>query len=519
MKNFSNTLIKSIKIYIVPIIFVFVNIVLSVILHWPYIRETIWEWRPAHTLLITFWFKQEGISLLNYQAPLFGHPWQVPLEFPLYQAICTIISDIFSISILTASHLTSLLIFFISAIFLLLICYDFFDNIFDACVIFTVYLWLPYNFVYSNEILIDYFALTLALGFIYFAMRWFYKPNNLLLGISAIIFVSLGSLVKVTTMPVIFLPFIFLLIRSLKTQGLKPDSLKHPKQLLFFINTHKTFIIMLILMVLIPLLTVIFWTKYTDEIKLANPFTAWLSSGNLKGWNYGTLSEKLSLENWWRWISNIFNYFLSGILLIFPVLSLILVSRAPAKSRELIISSILGIFITIFIFFHLYLHEYYYIAISAYISILIGYGLSWIIQYLNNQRNLWLSFIFLILFGVFVISPGLTRYKEFRHEVDLYHKYLETHYYKYAQKVREYTPSDEYIVLIQEDWESYLVLAAERKAFVLNPRNRDLFTCETISGYPYSTVIGPPESMDTIRVLNCFTSYEQVASNIFKVYK
>ena len=170
--TFNSNVAKQVKSNAYPIGFVLANIILSILVHWPWIRELPWDWRPAQTLITTFWLKQEGISLFSYQTPLFGSPWRVPFEFPLYQAVSAIVSNVFSINIITASHLTSLLVFYISAFFLLLICYNFFQELFTSCVIFSVYLWLPYNFIYSNEILIDYLALALALGFIFFIIKY-----------------------------------------------------------------------------------------------------------------------------------------------------------------------------------------------------------------------------------------------------------------------------------------------------------------------------------------------------------
>ena len=51
-------------------------------------------WRAIQTEMTSYWFQKEGIDLLNYQTPLYGPPWQIPFEFPLYQASATILAKI-----------------------------------------------------------------------------------------------------------------------------------------------------------------------------------------------------------------------------------------------------------------------------------------------------------------------------------------------------------------------------------------------------------------------------------------
>ena len=487
------------------------NILISIIGHWPWISENSWGWRPAQTLLTTYWFKLEGISLFSYQTPLFGPPWQVPFEFPLYQAVSTIMANLSSINIQTASHITSLVIFYTSAIFLFLICNEYFPDIFIACAIFAVYIWFPFTFFYSNEILIDFMALTFALGFIYLAIKWFKKPTNISLGILAILFVSLGSLVKITTTPIIVIPFLLVFIRSLKDQGFTY------KESLSFVNTHKTFLTFVILMAIIPLSLTFLWTNHADSIKLSNPFTVFLTSKNLKDWNYGTISQKLNLKYWWVFILNIKKYFFVGDSIFLVLISLGLTIKASNKVREIIISSLFGSMLTIFIFFNLYNQIQYYIAISAFMSILIGYGLSWIIKIIRRQNRVWLTLLFIIIFGSTVIYPCVEEFKEYRNIVNSYKVYFESGYIAIAQKARKNTPIDGYIISIQDTWIPIIALLSERKVFILHPDNRELFTCDIINGINYRTVVGSPDSSDAKKVLSCFNHYKQLDSGIFSV--
>ena len=519
MKNKLSGMIAFAKAYRYPLIFILINLLASLIYHFPFLREDNWFWRASQTYITSFWFKQEGINLINYQTPLFGPPWQVPYEFPLYQALCVIVSNVFSIHILTASHITSLLIFYTSAILLMLICFQYFEDLFTATVIFSVYLWIPYNFLYSNEILIDFMALMFALGFIYLMTCWFDNPHHWLMALFAIISLSLGSMVKVTTMPIIVIPFIFRFFHGLKNQGFNFTSFYKPTEIINFVKEHRLFTLFTVLMVLIPLIATVLWTNFTDGIKFANPSIVGLSSAGLKDWNFGTWEQKLDLNNWLKWLSNIRLYYLSGFVMLFALLPCLLIFKMTAKSRELIIASALGSFLSIFIFFNLYLHEYYYISISACMSILIGYGLSRVIQFVQKRSNVWLSFSLMLLLGFFIIYPQIQLYDSFRQSVNDYHKYMEEDFYSIGRSAKEVTPPGEYIIIVQENWEPYIAVATERKVFLFTHMSRGFFNCNMLLPYPYTTLIGPSDNADTQKALACYDHYQEVSPEVYRLYK
>ncbi len=123
-------------------------------------------WRSSHTLWTSYWFQKEGIQLFHYQTPLFGYPWEVPFEFPLYQALSAIFANLSGLDITLASRLTAVIIFYASAILLFLLLLEVIQNRPLTLIILTVYLWLPFSVAYSTEILIDYLSLALALGYL-----------------------------------------------------------------------------------------------------------------------------------------------------------------------------------------------------------------------------------------------------------------------------------------------------------------------------------------------------------------
>ncbi len=500
-------------------VFFVLNYGLHIVAQWPWLRESAWFWRAAHTLLVTFWFQQEGISLFHYQLPIFGPPWQVPLEFPLYQAACALLSRISTLDLLTASHLTSLLVFYFAAFLLYRVGRHFLPGRAAPILIFIVFLWQPYNFNYSKEILIDYSALMLNLGALALAIKWFARPHKIWPAVFSALLLALGGMVKVTTLPVVFLPFLFLLLGSLQELGFQIAWFLHPRQLLAFITKNRLYFAMLLLLVLLPLAATALWTHHADVIKAASPYTAWLTSSQQKEWNFGTWQQKLDLRYWRDYFVQMQRYFFPGGVILLPIIGWLGLLRASPRTRQFILSALLGTLLTIFIFFGLYFHEYYYIAVSANISILIGYGLERLLHLLQGWKKAWLWLLTAALMIAVIILPMRNAFLGFRAYID--HELLNPHarYVALGQAARDVTPVGDAVILIQRDWEPDLALAVERKAFQVNFLNSYLFTCDRLDGANYTTLVAWIDSPDVQKVLACFSSYQQVQPGVYRVYR
>jgi len=108
------------------------------------------------------------------------------------------------------------------------------------------------------------------------------------------------------------------------------------------------------------LVTAISWTIYADSLKNLNPLAKeFITSSNLQGWNWGTLQQRLSLENWNRIASWSVQYGTGSIyvLMLLPLWG-VLTSK---KDRLFIGLSLLGFLSGPLIFFNLYFIHYYYL--------------------------------------------------------------------------------------------------------------------------------------------------------------
>jgi hypothetical protein len=494
------------------------NLVLSIFPRLPFFNDVSSWWRPSHTLLTAFWFQKEGIRLVDYQTPLYGPPFQVPLEFPLYQAVTAVFSSGAGINLTISAHIISLVLFYLSALFLLLLCLEFVDSKVLCFVILTVYLWLPYDIRYSTEILPDYFSVALALSYLYWLCKWLARPRNYLWFFLAVLSGCLGALVKITTMPIVMIPAVLMTLDGIRSWGIDLKELFSPRKFIGYVKKHAGSFFLLAVIAVLPLASILAWVRYTDAVKQANIYTEWLTTANESSWWAGTLSQKLSYAEWLGKFDNIRNFFLSGAMLVFPVAGVACLNKLSAKSRSVFGSALAGTLLAIFIFFNSYFHEYYYIAVSALISVVVGFGVYGLYRFVLQKRAWWHVFSGILL--LFIIMAAAGQYAFIRRTADQEKNHQLDVLVPLAQKVAAVTPADGYVISFQWDWYADFLFFAQRKGLIISPREEPKFTCESVTPYRYTTVVvvdGPADAPGVSEVLKCFGTVEEVEPGLYTV--
>jgi hypothetical protein len=284
------------------------------------------------------------------------------------------------------------------------------------------------------------------------------------------------------------------------------------------VKNHKSSLLLLAAIAILPLLSAVLWVKYEDGIKQANVYTAWLTSGGSSDWWYGTWVQKLSYAEWTGKFTNITNYFLFGAIMIFPILGLVSLNKMPFKSQCVFGSALTGAWLTIFIFFNLYFHEYYYIAVAALLSVLIGFGVYGLYKF-YLQRNIWWKVISAILL-FFIIMEGYEKFAFILKTVQTEINYTNKVFIPLANRVAAITPENEYIISVQDDWYPDMMLYSQRKGLIIIPEVQGKFTCESVTKYPYTTVVvlnRPVNTAEKLGILGCFKSVELIEPGVYKV--
>ena len=79
-------------------------------------NNTLYGWhgfRQTQTAITSYYTIKEGFKL-NYITPILGRPWSIPMEFPLYQWIVSVLVLITRINLDQAGRLITLLFFYLS---------------------------------------------------------------------------------------------------------------------------------------------------------------------------------------------------------------------------------------------------------------------------------------------------------------------------------------------------------------------------------------------------------------------
>ncbi len=322
--------------------------------------------RQTQTAYVALLFHQQGIDLFHAQLPVLGPPWEIPLEFPLFQALASLVMDV-GVAPDLALRLTALACFFVTAALLWALVRRIASPVaaFAALVLFV---FSPFALVWSRAELIEYLATAAALGWLLVGMRWRDRGG----AAWWVLAVSLGCvalLVKVTTGVFWILPL--LAYRPVGGETWR-SLISTPRRALAWAAV-----------LFVPFAVAYAWTAYADSIKAATPLTAWLTSSQLVEWNFGTIAQRLDPNTWFTILARAGTEF-GGPLAALFVVGVLAIARA--KRQRLLWVAVLGTAtLPILVFFNLYwIHDYYLIAVSPGIAMVQGLLVAYLLEPLRK---------------------------------------------------------------------------------------------------------------------------------------
>jgi Dolichyl-phosphate-mannose-protein mannosyltransferase len=310
--------------------------------------------RQTQTAFTARIFHEEGIDLLHPKLPVFGPPWEVPFEFPLFQAAAAGVMDV-GVPEDTALRLTGLASFILAGGLLWLLVRRQAGWL-GATVGLGVFLFSPLGISWGRAALIEYLALAASLAFALTGMRWREGRSGLWFA-AALALGCVATLVKITTAVFWVAPFALLAVA-------RDDD---PQTRRSWTGAW--------LLSITPVLVGLAWTRYADGIKAASDATAWLTSSRLVDWSFGSIPQRQDLGAWTSIWTNV-ALLAGGIALLFLIYPAIRFALARRQIRfwTWIASTVAG---PILVFFNLYVvHDYYSIAVSGSIAALVGLGVA-----------------------------------------------------------------------------------------------------------------------------------------------
>lgn len=414
--------------------------------------------RQAQTAITIQDYVNHGYSLFNYRTPVFGEPWAVPFEFPIYQTSVYIVLWLFRLgpeSISFVARSVSLLYFFATAFMIYVLVKKYFTNSNIARVSTVFFLLCPFNIIWGKSVLPDYCSVFFALLYTFFILKFLEYPkiHFMILGVLT---GSLSYLSKSTSMFPIIILLAVVILKKIYDDFICDFSIEKIKVTL---KLKYKFYLLLFLMCIIPVLVYYPWQIYSDHIKESSPLTSWLTSQNLKSWNFGTAEQKFSFKNWELIFGRLNSYFLPFSL---PILLLIFPFLFEKEKKSILILGALGFssFLTIFCLFNLYyIHDYYLIAVTPFLSVICGFVLYqiWKLLSKSNFFIIILSVFFTFLMFITPINTYLKKSQDSPPITVLIADYLQ-----------QTTAPDEYIIITDQTWSSEQLFAANRRGMMLN---------------------------------------------------
>ncbi len=417
------------------------------------------EFRQMQTALSAHWLRENGFQLA-YETPLFGPPWSIPLEFPLYQAAVAGLARALDIGIEPAGRAVSLGFFLatLPAVYLLagLLGLEGRRRLWPVATVTLAPLYL----FYGRAVMIETTALCFAVWFL-FAVGRAVRDNCVACAAGATVFATLAALAKVTTF-VVFAPAAGLIAfhfwwprwRARDDRAgpwLRPSALAA-------------------LPVAGALAATVWWLGFADALKAANPFARFLTSEALAPWNWGTLEQRLSGEFWSSLWSN-FTYAVFAE----PALAVLVAALVclPAPTVRFAGVAALLFLVGTLLFSNLYFfHDYYYCASAFFPLFAAGVVFARLAERTALPAALRLALP--VLFVVAQYAGYLRGYGGYQRRELPAPPAL-------ASLLRDAVPPGDVILVYGHDWSSALAYYSQRRAIMIrNGREDDVETLDTI---------------------------------------
>lgn len=426
-------------------------------------------------------FMNNGINL-NGNLPLFGENSHVLFEFPMYQAVASLLSEFLRIDPVIGARLTALALFQLSAILLVILNRTFFDKK-NELILLIIYQFLPFGLFYGHAPLGEFLPVSLM----YLAALMSNgesRRRKSLNFIFSLTLVTLAFLTKVTT-AVALTPLLLL-------------SMVNPRP-----GVRKFLVFRAGVSVASGLVATSVWNDHADKMKEINSYTEALSSTNpgMIAWNFGTFHQRLDFGNWYHvFITNMGPIALNGFILI------VLAAWIAFNSRNVNLGILLlCIPSSILIFTNLYIaHAYYLCAIYGVLILILNSIISEATNKFDLGRGLPLL-VAAILIGTYSSANGSNSVQTI-----LNHQGPP----KEAKQIREATSPEDWVLYLGCDWSPYIPYYTERKAIMVpnwieSPRKSDFQTAATV----YLCDTSPAEKRKNLSLLD--ESWKKIDDNVF----
>jgi hypothetical protein len=339
--------------------------------------------RETQTAMTVYYMVRQPLKLA-YETPLFGPPWSIPMEFPLYQWLVAGMVRLFHLP-LEATGKAVGLGFFLLTLFpanYLLAMLGIGRR--HRLLILGLLLLSPFYIFYSQAFMIESTALFLSTAYCALVVSQARTPG---IGtfLAALAMGTLAAMVKITS----FVPwFLAAWLHRAVYRARKCKSQAPPQRPVIPIFGS-------LVLATVPWAAAAWWTYFADRVKGQNPLTGHLTSRALASWNFGSLPQRLSVESW----SAIFGFW-NNIVAHWSVLLVCGVLVCLVKRHRLAYLACVALALSApLIFFNLHaVHEYYAYANGLLLVGAVGFTLAALVEAGKGYR--WAGGALFVLFAL-----------------------------------------------------------------------------------------------------------------------
>jgi hypothetical protein len=403
------------------------------------------EFRQAQTALSILFIQKEHDYSLAYPTPLFGPPWSIPMEFPLYQWSAAWLGNQTGWSVATSGRVISILCFYLTLPALFLILRAVSLPVAVRWSVLSLSLSAPIYIFYTRAVLIESMALMFALWFLFCFIRMCQRQSYAWMTLAAIVG-SAAVLIKVTSMIAwcsgVAVGGLWWSWQQWRQHGWSAWQ----KSLLLGVGCA------------VPIgLVNLWWLQTADAIKAASPGGAVLISSNLSTFNFGTWSDRLNVDYWAQILTNAHHAVTPLWALAIATVGAVVIGLRQGKWWTL--TAALWFCAVLLTFPVLYrIHDYYFYAIALLPLVAIATFIHHLARL--SRRGWWIESVLIIaLVGVqlhgysVTYAPGQLIVSNGGQPSD--------------NLIRDATASDEVIIVLGQDWSAATPYYAERKALML----------------------------------------------------
>lgn len=318
-------------------------------------------WRQTQTAFTALWLRDHPFDLLHAQLPIFGPPFEVPMEFPVFQWLAALVMHVLDAD--AALRVTGLATFLVTAVLVWVLLRRYADPVaaLAAC---AAFLFVPLNLLFGKGSLPEFTATAGALAWLIFGLRW-REGGGARWYALAFAAGTLGMLAKPTT------PIFWTIPLGLaRLDGEAPG---------FWPWLRRRLDPRLIALAVVPVVIAYGWTAYADSVKAPQLAASFLASTSeySRHFFYSDLRERTDPAIWSRnddWIRELV---IGAGLVPFALLG---VWAAIRSSRWLLwVGVALAAIMPVAVFFGGYFkHDYYWTAVTPEASIFTGLGVAWL---------------------------------------------------------------------------------------------------------------------------------------------